>query len=83
MQDKLGPSITYLQKLGPEHIEHVFAASRWIFEQDRDLAFDVSFFGFSSFYPPFNTAFIHRSSPLRMWSCPAKMLQTIWKRLIL
>ncbi|KAG9225012.1 hypothetical protein CCMSSC00406_0001837 [Pleurotus cornucopiae] len=41
MQDKLGPSITYLQKLGPEHIEHVFAASRWIFEQDRDLAFDI------------------------------------------
>ncbi|KAF4597180.1 Vacuolar morphoproteinsis protein 6 [Pleurotus pulmonarius] len=41
MQDKLGPSIAYLQKLGPEHIEHVFAASRWIFEQDRELAFDI------------------------------------------
>lgn len=55
MQDKLGPSITYLQKLGPEHIEHVFAASRWIFEQDRDLAFDVSVVSFF--------LSVHRSMP--------------------
>ena len=41
MEDKLSPSISYLQKLGPEYIDQVFESSRWIFEQDRDMAFQV------------------------------------------
>jgi hypothetical protein len=41
MKDKLTPSISYLQKLGPEHLEQIFDSARWIFEKDRELAFEV------------------------------------------
>lgn len=47
MEDKLSPSISYLQKLGPEYIDQVFESSRWIFEQDRDMAFQVILILFS------------------------------------
>ncbi|KIJ98467.1 hypothetical protein K443DRAFT_9138 [Laccaria amethystina LaAM-08-1] len=39
MEDKLEPSITYLQKLGPEHIKQIFESSRWVFSMDKNLAF--------------------------------------------
>lgn len=35
------PSINYLQRLGPEYLDLVFTYSRWIFEQDPDIAFEV------------------------------------------
>lgn len=41
MRDKLGPSISYLQKLGPEYLDQIFESARWVFEQDRDMAFEV------------------------------------------
>ncbi|KAI0067184.1 hypothetical protein BV25DRAFT_1959388 [Artomyces pyxidatus] len=41
MRDKLGPSISYLQRLSPEYIDQVFKHSRWVFEQDPDIAFDI------------------------------------------
>jgi hypothetical protein len=41
-RDKLIPSVSYLQKLGPEYLEQIFKSSRWIFEQDRDIAFEAS-----------------------------------------
>ncbi|KAI0041201.1 hypothetical protein FA95DRAFT_1611206 [Auriscalpium vulgare] len=41
MRDKLGPSITYLQRLGPEYIDQVFKHSLWVFEQDADMAFEI------------------------------------------
>lgn len=41
MLDKLQPSISYLQKLGPEYIDQIFESSRWIFEEDADIAFGV------------------------------------------
>jgi hypothetical protein len=41
MEDKLQPSISYLQKLGPEHLDQIFKSSHWMFEQDRDMAFHV------------------------------------------
>lgn len=40
-RDKLMPSVLYLQKLGPEHLQQIFDYSKWIFEQDRDIAFEV------------------------------------------
>ncbi|KAJ3573523.1 hypothetical protein NP233_g2376 [Leucocoprinus birnbaumii] len=40
-EDKLRPSITYLQKLGPEYLDHIFQFSRWIFETDADMAFEI------------------------------------------
>ena len=39
--DKLMPTVNYLQRLGPEHLEQIFEHSRWVFEQDRDIAFEV------------------------------------------
>ena len=42
MRDKLGPSTSYLQKLGPEYLDQIFESARWVFEQDRDMAFEVS-----------------------------------------
>ncbi|KAJ6577458.1 hypothetical protein B0H19DRAFT_1120042 [Mycena capillaripes] len=41
MEDKLTPSIYYLQKLGPEHLDEIFASSRWIFEKDSSMAFQI------------------------------------------
>lgn len=39
--DKYQPSIRYLQKLGPEHLELIFKSAHWIFEAKPDMAFDV------------------------------------------
>ncbi|PPQ95740.1 hypothetical protein CVT26_015866, partial [Gymnopilus dilepis] len=41
MEDKLEPSIHYLQKLGPEYIDLVFRYSRWIFDLDPEMAFQI------------------------------------------
>ncbi|KAK0495160.1 hypothetical protein EDD18DRAFT_1170925 [Armillaria luteobubalina] len=41
MLDKLQPSIFYLQRLGPEYLELIFMASRWIFDADRNMAFEI------------------------------------------
>ena len=41
MRDKLMPIVNYLQRLGPEHLDQIFEHSRWVFEQDRDIAFEV------------------------------------------
>lgn len=44
MRDKLDPSIMYLQRLGPEHLDQIFKSSRWLFDQDADMAFEVCLF---------------------------------------
>ena len=41
METKLMPSVDYLARLGPEYLDLIFQYSRWIFEQDRDIAFRV------------------------------------------
>ncbi|KIK98408.1 hypothetical protein PAXRUDRAFT_823887 [Paxillus rubicundulus Ve08.2h10] len=41
MRDKLDPSISYLQKLGPEYLDQIFASARWVFEQDGEMAFKI------------------------------------------
>ncbi|KAI0787910.1 hypothetical protein C8Q74DRAFT_1366714 [Fomes fomentarius] len=40
-RDKLMPTVSYLQRLGPEHLDSIFAHSRWVFEHDRDIAFEI------------------------------------------
>ncbi|PSR72950.1 hypothetical protein PHLCEN_2v11187 [Hermanssonia centrifuga] len=40
-RDKFMPTVTYLQRLGPEHLNLIFEYSRWVFEQDADIAFEV------------------------------------------
>ncbi|KAG6840674.1 hypothetical protein C0991_005179 [Blastosporella zonata] len=41
VEDKLSPSISYLQKLGPEHLQQIFASARWVFATDTNIAFDI------------------------------------------
>ncbi|PFH51068.1 hypothetical protein AMATHDRAFT_143451 [Amanita thiersii Skay4041] len=41
IQDKLWPTIAYLQKLGPEHLDQIFLTARWVFEVDQDMAFEI------------------------------------------
>ncbi|KAL4243247.1 Vam6/VPS39/TRAP1 family protein [Abortiporus biennis] len=41
MRDKLMPSVQYLQRLGPEHLDQIFEYAHWVFEQDRDIAFEI------------------------------------------
>ena len=41
VREKLQPTVTYLQKLGEEYIDQVFKYSRWVFQQDQDIALEV------------------------------------------
>ncbi|PPR05963.1 hypothetical protein CVT24_004627 [Panaeolus cyanescens] len=41
MEDKLGPTIHYLQKLGPEYLDQIFKYARWVFETDSEMAFQI------------------------------------------
>ncbi|KAI0324590.1 hypothetical protein GY45DRAFT_1331365 [Cubamyces sp. BRFM 1775] len=41
IRDKLMPTVNYLQRLGPEHLDQIFEHSKWVFEQDRDIAFEI------------------------------------------
>ncbi|KAF7985633.1 hypothetical protein HWV62_2139 [Athelia sp. TMB] len=40
-EEKLRPSVSYLQKLGPDYLQQIFDFSRWVFEQNRDIAFEI------------------------------------------
>ncbi|KZV95384.1 hypothetical protein EXIGLDRAFT_739755 [Exidia glandulosa HHB12029] len=40
-RDKLDPTIRYLQKLGPQETQTIFAWSRWLFDVDSRMALDV------------------------------------------
>ncbi|KAJ3537551.1 hypothetical protein NM688_g6671 [Phlebia brevispora] len=41
VRDKLSPSVNYLQRLGREYLDLIFHYSRWVFEQDPDIAFEI------------------------------------------
>ncbi|KAI0035408.1 hypothetical protein K488DRAFT_43415 [Vararia minispora EC-137] len=41
MEDKLRPSILYLQRLGPEHLDQIFKYSKWVLEQNADHGFEI------------------------------------------
>ncbi|EKM58191.1 uncharacterized protein PHACADRAFT_171437 [Phanerochaete carnosa HHB-10118-sp] len=41
MRDKLMPLVNYLQRLGPEHLDMIFEHSRWVFEHDVDIGFEI------------------------------------------
>ncbi|KAI0370322.1 hypothetical protein BV20DRAFT_1121321 [Pilatotrama ljubarskyi] len=41
IHDKLMPTVSYLQRLGPEHLDQIFEHSRWVFDQDRDIGFEI------------------------------------------
>ncbi len=77
MLDKLQPSIFYLQRLGPEYLELIFMASRWIFDADRNMAFEVGPVTLTCLACPN----LNRSSPPRMSSFLERRWPTIWKEL--
>ncbi|TCD70216.1 Vacuolar morphoproteinsis protein 6 [Steccherinum ochraceum] len=41
MRDKLMPSVTYLQRLGPQYMDQIFESSHWIFEQDPEIGLEI------------------------------------------
>jgi len=40
-REKLQPTISYLQKLGPQYLQQIFDASHWVLETDSDIGFEV------------------------------------------
>lgn len=42
MKDKLGPSISYLQRLNPEYLDIIFQYSKWILNENAEMALEVS-----------------------------------------
>jgi Vam6/Vps39-like protein vacuolar protein sorting-associated protein 39 len=42
MKDKLGPSVTYLQRLGSEYMDTIFQYSKWILDENAEMALEVS-----------------------------------------
>jgi hypothetical protein len=42
IEEKLDPTIRYLQKLGPEHLDLIFEGSKWVFAADWQRALVVS-----------------------------------------
>ncbi|KAI6042930.1 vacuolar sorting protein 39 domain 1-domain-containing protein [Pisolithus marmoratus] len=41
VRDKLNPTISYLQKLGPEYLDQIFKSARWVFDQDREIGLQI------------------------------------------
>lgn len=42
-EDRLRPSVAYLQKLGPEHLPLILEFSKWLFTENESLAFEVCY----------------------------------------
>ncbi len=40
-EEKVRPTITYVQKLGTEHLDQIFETSRWIYKQDASKVLEV------------------------------------------
>jgi len=41
VKDRLVPSITYLQRLSPDYMDTVFQYSRWIFDENTEMALEI------------------------------------------
>ncbi|KAH8118200.1 vacuolar sorting protein 39 domain 1-domain-containing protein [Phellopilus nigrolimitatus] len=41
IEDRIRPTVSYVQKLGPEYLDQIFEATRWVFEINPDAAFDI------------------------------------------
>jgi len=41
MKDKLWPSITYLQRLSPEYLDTIFQYSKWILNENPEMALEI------------------------------------------
>ncbi|EJD06913.1 uncharacterized protein FOMMEDRAFT_117970 [Fomitiporia mediterranea MF3/22] len=41
IEDKIRPSVSYVQNLGPEYLEQIFEATRWIYQLDSDAVYDI------------------------------------------
>ena len=47
-EEKLGDTVRYLQKLGPDHLDVILEASKWVFQQDKRAGLEVSCSPFQS-----------------------------------
>ncbi|GAA5948447.1 hypothetical protein JCM10213_004425 [Rhodosporidiobolus nylandii] len=40
-EERLAPTVRYLHKLGPQHVDVILEASKWVFEQDRVVGLTI------------------------------------------
>ncbi|GAA5982475.1 hypothetical protein JCM5350_000425 [Sporobolomyces pararoseus] len=40
-EEKLGDTVRYLQKLGPDHLDVILEASKWVFQQDKRAGLEI------------------------------------------
>jgi hypothetical protein len=40
-EEKLDPTVRYLQKLGPEYLQIIFETSKWVFDVNPNTAFQA------------------------------------------
>jgi len=43
-KDRVEPTVAYLQKLGPSHLDLILEASYWVFDIDRSAGLEVNLF---------------------------------------
>lgn len=41
VEEKVRPTISYVQKLGPEYLEQIFDSARWVYTNDPSLVLEV------------------------------------------
>ena len=42
VEDKIRPSVSYVQNLGPEYLDQIFETTKWIHQHKPDAVFDVN-----------------------------------------
>lgn len=78
MRGRLMPSINYLQRLGPEYLDLIFEHSRWVFEQDVDIGFEVCLLISMTAIPV--TKLCVRFSRRKRLSYPVHLSQISWSQ---
>jgi hypothetical protein len=81
MRDKLMPSVNYLQRLGPEYLDLIFEHSRWVFEKDDNIAFEVRYITLVVYLALKH--FLSRYLSRMRLSCLVRQLLTFWRNLTL
>jgi hypothetical protein len=46
VEDKVDPTVTYLQRLGPEYLDLIFEGSKWVITLDKEKGLQVSPVGY-------------------------------------
>jgi hypothetical protein len=67
VEDKVDPTVTYLQKLGPEYLDLIFEGSKWVIALDKEKGLQVSQVRYLD-----DCSFWSRFSPQKSMNCRGK-----------